>query len=143
MSEFQELREENERLRQWVADLQSGMYINCVYCGHRYGPSKDTPAVMADVLKAHIEGCPEHPMSKLKHENEELKKDIYFLHREANKPWNVRILAPTEKDPFRRLDCILIDVGYADRVLIVHCEKLNNEIKGLTKTPTIGISYDE
>ena len=26
-------------LRQWIDDLQSGMYINCVYCGHRYGPA--------------------------------------------------------------------------------------------------------
>lgn len=52
------------RLRDWVADLQGGMYINCVYCGHRYGPKESTPVSMADVLKAHIEKCPEHPLSK-------------------------------------------------------------------------------
>ena len=34
-----EQRQENKRLEQWVNDLQSGMYINCVYCGHRYGPN--------------------------------------------------------------------------------------------------------
>jgi len=56
---------ESERLRQWVSDCQSGMYINCVYCGHRYGPKEDTPVAMADVLKEHIEQCPEHPMSHL------------------------------------------------------------------------------
>lgn len=55
-----------ERHKKWVNDLQSGMYVNCVYCGHRYGPEKDTPVSMAEVLKAHIEKCPEHPMSKLK-----------------------------------------------------------------------------
>lgn len=27
---------EIKRLRDWMNDLQSGMYINCVYCGHRY-----------------------------------------------------------------------------------------------------------
>jgi hypothetical protein len=54
----------NDKMMQWVNDLQSGMYINCVYCGHRYGPKKDTPAVMADVLKAHIRECPAHPLSK-------------------------------------------------------------------------------
>ena len=54
---------ENKRLQQWVKDLQSGMYINCVYCGHRYGPNDEVPASMADVLKAHIEKCPEHPLS--------------------------------------------------------------------------------
>ena len=60
------LEADNKRLRQWVNDLQSGMYVNCVYCGHRYGPSENTPVSMADVLKEHIEHCPEHPMSKLK-----------------------------------------------------------------------------
>ena len=70
------LRKDNERLQQWVNDLQSGMYINCVYCGHRYGPQEDTPVAMADVLKEHIEQCPEHPMSKLKKENERLKQAL-------------------------------------------------------------------
>lgn len=64
--------EENERLlvevarlESWVDDLQSGMWINCVYCGHRYGPSTEAPS-MRDVLRDHVEKCPEHPMSKLK-----------------------------------------------------------------------------
>lgn len=54
--------------RQWVHDLQAGMYITCVYCGHRYGPDDEVPATMADVLKEHIAQCPEHPMSALKRE---------------------------------------------------------------------------
>jgi hypothetical protein len=58
-----ELRSELERLRAWVNDLQSGMYINCVYCGHRYGPDPGTPVAMAEVLKRHIEECPKHPAS--------------------------------------------------------------------------------
>lgn len=70
------LAEEVARLRAQVADLQSGMYINCVYCGHRYGPKEDTPATMADVLKAHVEQCPAHPMSELKRRNEELERII-------------------------------------------------------------------
>lgn len=57
---------ELERYKRWVDDLQSGMYINCVYCGHRYGPREDTPSSMAEVLKQHVEQCPEHPMSKLR-----------------------------------------------------------------------------
>lgn len=60
------LLREIDRLRQWINDLQSGMYVNCVYCGHQYGPSETTPVSMADALKAHIEQCPEHPMSHLK-----------------------------------------------------------------------------
>ena len=68
---------EIERLQAWVADLQSGMHVNCVYCGHRYGPKKDTPVAMADVLKAHIEQCPQHPMSKLKAERDDLARALF------------------------------------------------------------------
>lgn len=68
-----DLLTEVERLRSWVNDLQSGMYVNCVYCGHRYGPRETTPATMADALKAHVERCPAHPMLALKAENERLR----------------------------------------------------------------------
>lgn len=71
-----ELEEERDQLKKWVEDLQSGMYINCVYCGHRYGPSDEVPASMAQVLKEHVESCPKHPMSLLKKENEGLKKNL-------------------------------------------------------------------
>jgi len=54
-----------DRLEKWVADLQAGMYVNCVYCGHRYGPGETTPVSMADALKAHVVECPAHPMSGL------------------------------------------------------------------------------
>lgn len=56
------LQAEIARLQQWVNDLQSRMCVNCAYCGHRYGPDPGTPVAMADV--AHIEKCPEHPLSK-------------------------------------------------------------------------------
>jgi len=65
--EITRLREEVERLVNWINDLHSGMYINCVYCGYRYGPKHDTPVAMSQVLREHIEQCPEHPVSKLKH----------------------------------------------------------------------------
>lgn len=64
---------EIDRLYAWIGDLQSEMYVNCVYCGHRYGPRDKTPVAMADVLKEHIEQCPKHPMSALKRENEILR----------------------------------------------------------------------
>ncbi len=60
------LANEIERLNAWVDDLQSGMYVNCVYCGHRYGPGETTPVSMADALKVHISQCPEHPMSAMR-----------------------------------------------------------------------------
>lgn len=71
--EIAAIRAENERYKQWVDDLQSGMYVNCVYCGHRYGPGETTPVSMADALKKHIENCPKHPMSALKAEVERLR----------------------------------------------------------------------
>jgi hypothetical protein len=58
--------EDNARLQAWVNDLQAGCYVNCVYCGHRYGPSRGpdaVPVAMADVLKDHIATCPEHPLA--------------------------------------------------------------------------------
>jgi hypothetical protein len=50
-------------LKAWIQDLHSGMYINCVYCGHRYGPN--TTEVPADALRRHVAECTEHPMAKL------------------------------------------------------------------------------
>ncbi len=44
-------------------------------CGHRYGPREDTPVAMADVLKEHIEQCPEHPLSEAKREIEWLREE--------------------------------------------------------------------
>ncbi|MDD3029802.1 MAG: hypothetical protein PHS57_05940 [Alphaproteobacteria bacterium] len=78
---------EVERYKRWVNDLQSGMYVNCVYCGHRYGPGETTPVSMADALKLHIESCPKHPMSALKAEAERLKALIT----------SIRCIADTEK----------------------------------------------
>ena len=55
-----------ERQRRWIEDLQSGQYVNCVYCGHRYGPEDEVPVSRADLLKRHVMQCPEHPMSKMR-----------------------------------------------------------------------------
>ena len=69
--ERNDLFEQVQSLKLWVEDLQSGTYVNCVYCGHRYGPSDEVPVSMAEILKEHIEECPAHPMSKMK---EDLKR---------------------------------------------------------------------
>ena len=74
---FRALANEIERLQAWVSDLQSGMYINCVYCGHRYGPGETTPVSMADALKAHIETCPKHPMSALRRVLKAIEGKLY------------------------------------------------------------------
>lgn len=69
------LESELTRLQNWVNDCQRGMYINCVYCGHRYGPDKTTPAVMADVLYEHIKICEKHPLSKALSRIKELEEE--------------------------------------------------------------------
>ena len=56
------LAAEVHQLRHWIDDLHSGMYISCVYCGHRYGPEDEVAPSMADALKEHCERCPKHPM---------------------------------------------------------------------------------
>lgn len=83
IEECPKIKEENKKLKQWVSDLQSGMYINCVYCGHRYGHKEDTPASMANILKEHIENCPDHPMSKLK---DACKKLIQYIRTKYDVP---------------------------------------------------------
>ena len=68
------LSEDAQRYEKWVNDLQSGMYVNCVYCGHRYGPGETTPVSMADALKEHIAQCPKHPMSALQSQLSEARE---------------------------------------------------------------------
>jgi hypothetical protein len=64
--ELEVQKEANEAMHRWIDDLQSGMFINCVYCGHRFGPDPGTPVSMADILKEHVELCTKHPMVELK-----------------------------------------------------------------------------
>ena len=75
------LLEHIAKLNEWINDLQSGMYVNCVYCGHRYGHESDTPVSMADVLKEHVENCPQHPMAALKTEHDKWKRRAEELER--------------------------------------------------------------
>ena len=75
-SEREKREAEIERLHDWIDDLQSGMYVNCVYCGYRYGPRESTPSSMADILETHVGKCPKHPMSALRKKNEALEKAL-------------------------------------------------------------------
>ncbi|OGM09203.1 hypothetical protein A2Z67_04655 [Candidatus Woesebacteria bacterium RBG_13_36_22] len=72
-----ELENEVVRLEKWVDDLQSGMYINCVYCGHRYPPG--TNAVKRKVLYDHIRQCPKHPLSEAETKIKDLEEEIKML----------------------------------------------------------------
>lgn len=63
---FETVVERCERQRQWIEDLQSGQYVNCVYCGHQYGPEDSTPVSRTELLKRHAMECPEHPMAQMK-----------------------------------------------------------------------------
>ena len=69
--------DEIKELKAWVADLQSGMYLNCVYCGHRYGPG-----VGADVLTTHVEQCPKHPLAAALRDAQELRTALAEARRD-------------------------------------------------------------
>jgi len=56
------LQEQARVLQQYIDDLQSEVYINCAYCGHRYGPKSSTPYTMSSLLSEHIEKCEKHPL---------------------------------------------------------------------------------
>ena len=76
MTNENDILEEISQLKKWIDDLQSSKYINCVYCGHRYGPDPGTPVAMAEVLKKHIEQCPKHPLFQARKEIRCLKEII-------------------------------------------------------------------
>lgn len=80
-----DLEKENERLIDWVNDLQSGMYLNCAYCGYRFGHNDDISTSMSEELKKHIEQCPKHPLFSTKKENERLQKENEYLRKENEK----------------------------------------------------------
>ena len=84
------LKAERDEARQWVRDLHSGMWINCVYCGHRYGPADTTPTSigqvgpsMAEVLTAHIAACHEHPLAKALTERDAARAQVEALRNTA------------------------------------------------------------
>lgn len=67
-----------ERLETWIKDLLGDKTVNCVYCGHAYGPDPGTPVAMAEVLERHIEACPDHPLAKLRARLPELAKNAFI-----------------------------------------------------------------
>lgn len=75
------LETENKQLTQWRDDLQSGMYINCVYCGHRYPPGSG--AVMQEVLYEHIRTCPKHPLAAAEARIKELEGQVNTCYEET------------------------------------------------------------
>jgi hypothetical protein len=79
ISHMNELESRMAEMRRWVDDLQSHMFVNCVYCGHRYGPDPGTPVAMAEVLKRHIEKCPEHPLRAAMEKIEKLKDALIWM----------------------------------------------------------------
>lgn len=52
--------QEVSKLRQWVRELQSGLYLNCVFCGENFTGQENF-----NRLTNHIRECPEHPLSRL------------------------------------------------------------------------------
>jgi hypothetical protein len=44
----------------------------------------------------------------------------------------VSIIAPVKDNPFLRLHCKIVDVGHADRCLVVECPELQSAIEAMT-----------
>lgn len=86
---IKKMNAELTKARRWVSDLQSGQYVNCVYCGHCYGPGEEAASSKADALKAHIEACPEHPMSAVKEELARLHAALEFTRENVDRIYDV------------------------------------------------------
>jgi len=137
----------NEQLEQWIDDLQSGMYINCVYCGHRYGPNsgpstKKFNITMRKALEEHISSCPKHPLSAAKDEITVLKESVESWKREYRLINAAQIAAEErvrELEAERNLlksDLDKVERGY-DEVsqrrdeTVAMCDYLQNQVKDL------------
>lgn len=55
--------------------------VQCACCGEIIGKDKQSQDVSLEVLKAHIEICPEHPLSAVKAENTKLRKIFAMVRR--------------------------------------------------------------
>lgn len=73
---------DRNRLIRWIMDLQSGMYVNCVYCGHRYGPYGEKPA--QEALTRHVDNCEHHPLFKARQTIASMQATGYLHPRELN-----------------------------------------------------------
>lgn len=74
----QHLEAANDRLWRWVQDLQGGMSVNCVHCGHHFEGVGN-----GDLLRQHVMTCPKHPLAAALQEVatqaltiEKLRKDL-------------------------------------------------------------------
>ena len=94
------LRAEIARLEAWVRDMQAGCYVNCVYCGHRYGPDPGTPRWMIlcgseepiALAFAEFEGYLRLPTSAL-HADENFRathEHVKYVNQVASTPDGVR-----------------------------------------------------
>lgn len=75
--DIKKLKKDNERLQKWVKKYQPHFFAKCSLCGHPYWPVNDVPDNPTELLKDHIENCPEHPMSALKRKNEQIMEWCY------------------------------------------------------------------
>lgn len=92
-AELERTKAECARLTAWVNDLQSGMYINCVYCGHRYGPGEGQPTMQA-ALTEHISSCPKHPLRRAREDLDGIRRLVAEVAGEDPETWPTHGNAP-------------------------------------------------
>jgi hypothetical protein len=85
--ENEALRAQAESLRRWVSDLQSGMYINCVYCGHRYGPADSVQPSMQEILHQHVRVCPKHPLARALEDMDTIRRMVAEVNGDDPETW--------------------------------------------------------
>lgn len=79
------LKSEILRYDAWIEDILSEKYVNCAYCGHRYGKENDSANMEA--VRKHVENCSKHPMAKEKEradKAEALARELVELLKEAD-----------------------------------------------------------
>ena len=75
-----EKAEEIKTLKGWINGLPQ-LYVNCVYCGHRFKPNPEVFPSQTDVVREHMEKCSKHPLFQANQKIKELKKVIEELEK--------------------------------------------------------------
>lgn len=81
--------------------------------------SMQRESVMSEQRQMHYQH--EAELHQLQERIEHLEESLQSVHTSIQQ-WKVSLLSPTPEDPFRRIDCKIVDVGYADKAIVVEAE---------------------
>jgi hypothetical protein len=65
-------------------------------------------------------------LAELERERDEAKSkagDVWIASVSRVQDWRVSLVSPTDDDPFRKVECKIVDIGFADKVVVIEAAK--------------------